>query len=329
MFGVVTFGSASFDVLLKIEKKDLQLISERASLFPRRVDFPLGAKIRASKMETFVGGGGTNAAFTFSLQGLKTAFVGKVGDDDFGDTVLRKKLKKSNIALFVKKDKQHFTNYSVILSFPGGERTIFVFRGASSFLRQKDIPLSKIKSRYFYFAPLAGITKNIFPPLARFAKKNNIKIAINPSPEQISFFRKHPYFLSFVDVVFLNNEEASLLSGKRNKMLTIKFLRKRINKGGIVVITAGAEDAYVANGSDIYQVTPPPVFVQDKTGAGDAFASAFIAGLLKKNSIEYATKLAIANAISCIQKFGAKNGLLRGEKVSLYSKIKVNKRKLS
>jgi len=52
------------------------------------------------------------------------------------------------------------------------------------------------------------------------------------------------------------------------------------------------------------------VKIIETTGAGDAFASSFLSGMIKKNNIEFALKLARTNAESVIQHHGAKTGLL-------------------
>ncbi len=59
-----------------------------------------------------------------------------------------------------------------------------------------------------------------------------------------------------------------------------------------------------------------------------AFGSGFLSGFIKTNDVSFAIQLGIANAISCIQKIGAKNGLLKGLKKKEISRIKVKKRKL-
>jgi sugar/nucleoside kinase (ribokinase family) len=49
----------------------------------------------------------------------------------------------------------------------------------------------------------------------------------------------------------------------------------------------------------------------DRTGAGDAFGAGFITGLIRRNEINYALKLASANATSVIESIGAQTGLLK------------------
>jgi len=65
----------------------------------------------------------------------------------------------------------------------------------------------------------------------------------------------------------------------------------------------------------------------DRTGAGDSFGSGFVSGLIRfEGDIENAIQLGIANANSCLQEQGAKNGLL--EKKDKFKKVKIIKSKL-
>ncbi|PJC47921.1 MAG: hypothetical protein CO034_00800, partial [Parcubacteria group bacterium CG_4_9_14_0_2_um_filter_35_11] len=78
--------------------------------------------------------------------------------------------------------------------------------------------------------------------------------------------------------------------------------------------------------------------IVDRTGAGDAFGSGFVAGLIRatgnkqpatSKNIEFAIQLASANATSCLQKMGAKNGLLKKkENIFKFGKVKIEKQPL-
>ncbi|MBI2652809.1 hypothetical protein HYX00_05060, partial [Candidatus Woesearchaeota archaeon] len=99
----------------------------------------------------------------------------------------------------------------------------------------------------------------------------------------------------------------------------------------IVVITDGKNNLYVINEKHVYTAKPPFVKVVDTTGAGDAFASTFLCGIIRKNDIEFAVKLGIVNALSVIQHYGAKNILLsfkEAMKEMKKYKIKVHKKKI-
>ena len=78
----------------------------------------------------------------------------------------------------------------------------------------------------------------------------------------------------------------------------------------IVVITDGKAGAQVTDGETIYYFPAYSAPAVDTLGAGDSFASAFVAGLIREGDIEFALKLASANASSVVRYFGAKPGLL-------------------
>jgi sugar/nucleoside kinase (ribokinase family) len=114
------------------------------------------------------------------------------------------------------------------------------------------------------------------------------------------------------DVLFLNSDEAQYLTKikwpQKNKVL--KKLHQTTKN--LVVVTEGKRGAYAFDGKFYYYIPTLQVKVVNATGAGDAFSSAFLAGLIKKNEVAYALKLGIINSTNVIQKMGAKNGILKG-----------------
>jgi len=330
MFDIITFGSATIDTFLKLEDKDYSILKRSKFATEKAFCMPLGTKLLISDSKIFSGGGGTNTACTFSKQGFDVSYVGKVGNDKNGEHLIEE-LKKFKVGTeFIKKDKKEVTAFSIILSTPIGERTALVHRGACHFMKNGDIPWNKIKkTKWFYLGPLSVETSKLFKPLVDFAKKNNIKVAANLGNSQIKLGQKvlKP-ILSNLDVLILNKEEASLLariSDKNEKKIMKKLC---LLCKGIVVITKGKQGSIVSDGKYIFEAGIPPVLAKESTGAGDAYGSGFLSGLLKKNSIEYAIELATANSTNCTQKIGAKNGLLQKNKWGSWSKVKVNKKLL-
>ena len=80
---------------------------------------------------------------------------------------------------------------------------------------------------------------------------------------------------------------------------------------GIVVMTDGPRGAIVSDGRTLYRAG---IFKEtrrvDRTGAGDAFGAGFVAGLIQKNDITHALRLASANATSVVEYIGAQPGIL-------------------
>lgn len=330
MFDIITFGSATIDTFLKLSDKDYRILKESRFSSGKALCLPLGSKILIDDLEISSGGGGTNTACTFSKQGFKVNYIGKVGNDKRGEELIEE-LKKNKIGTqFVKKDKNYPTAFSLILSSSIGERTALIYRGACHFMEKNDIPWEKIKkTKWFYLGPLSGKSSQVFASLVKFAKKNNIKIAANLGNSQINLGQRvlKP-ILSQLDILILNREEASLLTKilPKNEKEMIKKLS--LLTKGIIVVTRGKEGSIVSDGKYIFEAGIPQISAVEATGAGDAYGSGFLSGLLKKNNIEYAIQLATANSTSCTQKIGAKNGLLKKGKLGIWPWVKVRKKLL-
>lgn len=99
-----------------------------------------------------------------------------------------------------------------------------------------------------------------------------------------------------VDVLFLNQEEARLLSGKKDPMDAARSLCN----GCLAVVKLGANGCIVA-GDDVLQLPAYPVKVLDDAHAGDAFAGAFIAYLSKRPSVSKAAMYGSVAASFCVE----------------------------
>ena len=213
MFDIITFGSATWDIFLKPE--DFEHVEDAKKFVTSRgVCFNAGSKIDVKEIHFSSGGGGTNAAATFAKQGFRTAYCGVVGDDIAGLQVAGE-LKALEIdSSMLLKTKKAPTNHSIVLSGMTEDRIIFVYKGASQELAKKELPLKKIAAKWIYLAPLSGKLCEIFSELVSFAKNNGIKIAVNPGNTQLEMDKEElKGILSKVDILIMNQEEASRLTG--------------------------------------------------------------------------------------------------------------------
>ncbi len=297
-FDIVTFGSAVVDVFIHTD------IAEKENF----ISYPIGAKILIKDLKFDIGGGGTNTAVAFARLGLKTGFIGRVGKDDNGKEIL-KLMKKENVRFLGKKDKNNKTGYSVILDSRGGDRTILTYKGANDNISIEDIKLRRArKSKWIYYSSLLGKSLETQTRLARIMKKRGSKLAFNPSSYLTKRKRLIMPLLRMADILILNKEEAQMIVGKRAKDL-LKSLHG-ITKG-IIVITDKNNKIQAYTGRKKYYLKPHKVKVVERTGAGDAFASGFVAGQVAGWSIEKSLKLGLRESESVIRYFGAKNKLLR------------------
>jgi len=322
-FDIITFGSASQDIYL--EAKDFQAVKGKKFITGEGICLALGSKTEVKNAFFFSGGGGTNTAATFAKQGFKVSYCGMVGDDFAGDSIVKELDNLKINTSLVKKTKEKSTNTSVFLVYPGKDRTLLVYRGASDLLKRGDIPWQKIKdAKWFYLAPFSGGLAGLTEDIIDFAQKNAIRIAFNPGYSQLNFPEvKLKRILAKVDVLILNKEEASKLSGIPYQKEREIFRKIDEYVRGIVIMTKGGAGVVVSDGNYLYRASSLELKWVDPTGAGDAFGSGFISGIIKKNDIEYAIQIAMANSGFAITKWGAKEGLLG--KDQKWKKVKVEK----
>ncbi len=322
-YDIITFGSATKDIYLKSNK--FRPVSGQNFITGQGICLTLGSKTEVDDILLKSGGGGTNTAATFVKQGLKTAYCGRVGDDCFGNLIIQELQKLKINTDFVKQTKNKLTNLSIFLAYPGADRTILVYRGASDVMTKKDIPWPQIKkTKWFYLAPFAGELAGLTADLVDFAKKNKIKVALNPGYNQLTLPAKTlTKILSQVDVLILNREEAASLT--KVSYYKEKEVFKKLDKmvKGIAIMTKGGEGVVVSDGQYLYRAKSLGLKCVDATGAGDSFGSGFVAGIIEKQDIVYAIQLAMANSSYNITQWGAKEGLLK--KNQKWPKVKVQK----
>ncbi|MBI4359135.1 MAG: carbohydrate kinase family protein [Candidatus Nealsonbacteria bacterium] len=310
MFDVITLGSATKDIFLEASK-----FKKGTSL-----DFPLGKKIEIEKTMVFSGGGGVNAAHTFVFQGLKTGLCSWIGQDFLGKEII-KELKKIGVDTRLVQTKNEATDLGLILH-AGDERTILLHHGPSRNLAEKDLPWTKLKkTRWLYLAPLWGKSIRLTQPLAEFARRNKIRLALNPSLDQLSLpdIRKT---IREIDVLILNDEEAANLAQIDPFSEEAVFEKIASLTRALIVVTQGKQGAAALDGRFLYRLPAPPARVVDATGAGDSFGSGLVAGIIQGKAPEESLRLAMANAIANIQVFGANQGLLRKDQPLLKIKVK-------
>ncbi len=324
-FDVVTFGSVSQDIYLKSD--DFRILEDKKTFTTGEgICLPAGSKIEVEDIVFASGGGGTNTAATFAKQGFKTAFCGAIGNDIAGEEILKELRFLKIDTRFVAKIKEKKTNHSVILSITGEDRTILVYRGASDVISVKDLALNNIRAKWIYIAPLSGLLCDSFAEIVDYAKKMNIKIAVNPSKKQLSLPEAQiKEIFGKIDILLLNQEEASYLTKIPYEQENDIF--KKIDEicPGIAVMTKGGEGVVVSDGKFLYSALPyPERKIIDTTGAGDSFGAGFLAEYIRTNGdIEKAIQFGLANSAGNLSVIGAKTGLL--DKNAKYERVQVIK----
>lgn len=307
---IISIGAATQDVF--VTGKALQAKRDVRS-HAMVEQFPLGAKLELDNVIFDTGGGATNAAVTFARQGLHSAFAGKIGRDPAGAEVIRVLKREGVDTSPVRIDEKHGTGYSSILLASNGERTVLTYRGASHNMRADDYYNGvKLEGDWMYLSSLAG-NMNLLQKLLQHAHKHDIRVALNPGKGELSQPKKLRSLLQAVNILVANREELQLLFGGDQPVDTVL---NALPFCPYVVLTDGPGGSYASDGQAIYYAGQyKNVKVADRTGAGDAFSSGFVAAIAQGWPIEDALTLASANSTSVVQHIGAKPGILKGAKI--------------
>lgn len=264
-------------------------------------------------------GNAANAAVSFSRLGLQTSFVTNVGGDEAGRGMIRTLQKEGVDDRFVRINGSKKSNYHYVLWYKE-ERTILIKHEEYDYhwpsLKPAETP------KWVYFSSISEKAIDYHDYVADWLEANpDVKMAFQPGTFQMEAGTerlKRIYARS--EVVILNREEAVFVTG--GDYHNLHDLMDRLHGLGvkIVVITDGPDGAYASDGHQRLQMPlyPDPAPPKERTGAGDAFASTFVAALAKGNTIEGALQWAPINSMSVVQQTGAQAGLLTENKLEEY-----------
>jgi len=296
-FDVVTFGSGVVDVFASTG------VAEKKG----RLDLEVGSKYLIDGLRVEVGGGGTNCAVAFARFGLKTGCICKVGEDANGIEVLT--ALRSEKVKFLGKVGEGNTGYSMIVDSKKKNRTILTFKGASNDVSLIDI--KRFKSQWLYYSSLLGKSFVAQKKLARQFVAGGGRLAFNPSSYSIEK-QDIRGLLRLCYVLVLNKEEAVELA-KKYKGKGKNVLEKLGSLGPKVVVVTDKDKAVRCyDGVKMYKVVPHKgKRVVERTGAGDAFAAGFVAGMVRGHPIKECLDLGVMESEAVLAHYGAKNNLLK------------------
>ncbi len=206
---VFTIGGATQDIFLHYAGADVMTINKQNFIHSYML-FESGEKVEIEKLTYLTGGGATNSATSFKRLGFDVSCFCNIGNDPAGSHI-RKDLESNGVdTTFINTSTQHASGVSCILDTIHGDRTIFAFRGANSYLELDKLPYEEIKrSKQLYITSLSNNSARLLPDIVSFAKQNNIPVAINPGVSQLAkgtlTLKKS---LQYIDILILNSSEA-------------------------------------------------------------------------------------------------------------------------
>lgn len=271
-------------------------------------EFKLGSKNDVEQVIFSTGGGATNAAVTFARQGFHAYYMGKVGNDVAGMAILDALHGDDIDTSLVRISRDTGTGYSVLLLAPSGERTILTYRGASTHYDPRVNDFHDSRADWIYLSSFEG-NFDALETIFEYAAKHDIKVAMNPGKKELEHTVRLRELLPRLAVLSANKEEMMMLFPGDT---TTELAKNASEVVPVVIVTDGPKGAAACNRQKIvragvYENVP----VVDRTGAGDAFSSGFVAMIAKGETLEHAVRFASANSTSVVSKIGAKAGIIR------------------
>ncbi len=252
-------------------------------------------------------GNSSNAAVSMARLGLKTCLVSWVGEDVAGDHI-RQALRKEGIdERCLVTDKRFPTSEATIITFQG-EKTQLVYFQPRTY---KLPPMRPCRAVYYsamgkaHAAPDAEL-------LRQLKKQPNVFFTFQPGTTHVrSGLEPLKPLIARSDLFILNKEEAQMLLGDGNRPIRNMLESFRHQGAKTVIITDGSKGADAFDGHTHWHMPIFPGEVKERTGAGDAFASAVTAAMLQDEPLAEALRWGSANSWNVIHHIGPQTGLMR------------------
>lgn len=317
---VLSIGDVVIDAFVK-------LFDDRAVVYDNEqgkwLAMPFATKIPFEQAKVVAGvGNAANASVSFARLGIHSGLVSNVGKDKYGRDIIDALEDERVDTRFVRINNGKNTNYHYVLWYKE-ERTILINHEEYNYqwprFTKNDIP------KWIYFSSISKNALEKYHDMVIDWLKDNpeVKLAFQPGTFQLEAGAdKLRELYGHTEVLVLNREEAVMVSGGNYD--DIHDLMNRLHEIGprTVVITDGPAGAYASDGQLRLKMPPypDPKPPYERTGAGDAFASTFVAALIKGNNIEGALQWAPINSMNVVQNVGAQEGLLRENQIEDYLK---------
>jgi len=263
-----------------------------------------GETILGEDFETYPGGKGANQGVAASRMGGEVTMVGRVGNDDFGDTLIQGLVENQIKTTYVIKDSEAPTGIAMIAVASDGQNIIVVAPGANyevspedvnntrDLMREADLLLVQLE------CPLETVSAAI-----DLAQAYEVPVVLNPAPAQ----PLSTALLAKVDFLTPNESELALLSDDDDVENGIDALRN----AGVrhLVLTMGANGARVVSDGVDEHLPSFEITAVDSTAAGDAFNGALAVGLAEGKPLLEAVRYGIAAGALATTKHGAQPSL--------------------
>lgn len=307
-YDVVVVENAVVDIFLKVSDYDVAALGlrkgESTHMDGRTKE--IEDYFRRHDAVALPGGSGANIAIHSAGAGARTAFLGTVGNDEYG-SMIENDFRNNNVDSYISK-KSGSTGVCYTLITPDGERT-FAFNGGQTFnYTMNDLNMDVITKAKYLSTSLYALSgepqKTAVLHAMKAAKKAGARISLDfANTPIISSNRelvKH-LLVEYVDIAIANHNEAEALFGDLN------FAERELEKlCRTSIIKLGSKGSLIIDNHKKYRIPAFPAKVVDTTGAGDSYLGTCLALLALGKSIEEAGIAASRKAADIVSRIGTR-----------------------
>jgi sugar/nucleoside kinase (ribokinase family) len=310
---VLAIGNAIVDVIADaddafidrqgLDKGSMRLIGEDEA---QRLYGEMGAGREAS------GGSAANTVAGIAALGLKSGFIGQIGDDQLGE-IFAHDIRSLGVAFDTPaRSDVGSTARCLVLVTPDAQRTMNTFLGAAQRLNSSAIDPALVADAAILY--LEGYLWDPEEPRKAMsaaidaAREAGTKVAFTLS-DSFVVDRHGQDFLRLIDagkidILFANEVEILQLAGSDDLDQAVESIAAKVP---LLVVTRSEKGALAVAGGDRAAVPAEPIErLVDTTGAGDLFAAGFLAGHARGRTLEQSLRLGAIAAAEVIQHYGAR-----------------------
>ena len=315
---ILSIGDVVTDAFIKLIDDQAKVVKDDQDM--NWLAIPFATKVPFDHTEVIPGvGNAGNAAVSFARLGLNTAFVTNVGSDVQGREIIKALDDQGVDTRFIRINSGKKSNYHYVLWYKE-ERTILIKHEEYDYhwprFSAKEVP------RWIYFSSISKNAMDYHDDIADWLDDNpSVHLAFQPGTFQMAAGTerlKRLYNRS--SILLLNREEAVTVGGGKHEDVDDLFDKLHELGPQVVVITDGPKGAYASDGRQrlFMPPYPDPKPPYERTGAGDAFSSTFVAAAAKGLSLEDALRWAPINSMSVVQKTGGQAGLITEKQLQTF-----------
>lgn len=286
---VTVVGSLNMDLLIDTE----------------RLPAP-GETVRGERFRRAAGGKGANQACAVARMGMACAMIGAVGEDAFGDELLRDLAGDGVDVSSVRKLREVATGVAMITVDASGRNQIVVAAGANGGITPGDVRRdSELLQRSKALIAQLEVPVAVVESVLSEARERSVLTVLNPAP----FAPLPDALLQCCDWIIPNEVEAGQLVGRAVQSVAEAAgaageIRRR-SDGGNVAVTLGRDGVWIESDDFAGHVPGFDVNAVDTVAAGDTFIGAFVVRLVEGAAVRDAARFACAAAALSVMRPGA------------------------